>query len=328
MKEMENQRVELAAKQEESYRGRVNNLSQASHVLEVLHHKFNDAHLSEFRAPHFGHLESVHELSICREANQEAKVTRFMKKDFCLIKGLCCDEPYDIEVEPSNIRLLIKYFPQKFGFVGESSKGKGRDKGKGKVVKRKCRVKTGPKKATKKVSVTCAELETTFKQCEDEDAALKMGLVYFAEGVLIRAKSTTVGIQDIVPTKAKKNSRYWTWGHDANVLMPETLTLNTNDVEGKVREAEGSRGNKVMRGVDEVGFQDLVETVNWECPGDVCEKGACTGKRKDSAQPHRCPKFDHDDVVIYTPEGEHARTKMKVWYTRAVAKTGGTKGGK
>ncbi|CAN6721281.1 unnamed protein product [Malus baccata var. baccata] len=124
-------------------------------------------------ASHFGHLECV--CMNCRFVERQIK--RFTKKDFCLIKGLCCDEPYDAEVEPSNIRLLIKYFPQKFGFVGESSKGKGRDKGKGKVVKRKGRMKTGPKKATKKVSVTCAELETTFKQCEDEDAALKMGLV-------------------------------------------------------------------------------------------------------------------------------------------------------
>ncbi|KAB2597298.1 hypothetical protein D8674_000218 [Pyrus ussuriensis x Pyrus communis] len=95
----------------------------------------------------FGHLESVdrlafnrqlvHILSFRRVANQRVKdlegltyligceVTGFMKKDFCFIMGLRCDEPYDLEVEPSNIRLLTKYFSQKFGFVGESSKGKG-----------------------------------------------------------------------------------------------------------------------------------------------------------------------------------------------------------
>ncbi|CAN6711499.1 unnamed protein product [Malus baccata var. baccata] len=78
-------------------------------------------------------------------------VTRFTK-DFCLIMGLHCDEPYDLK---------------KFGFVGESSKGNG------KVVKGKGKVKTTPKKAMKK----------------DEDDALKMGLVYFVEGVLIGAKS-------------------------------------------------------------------------------------------------------------------------------------------
>ncbi|KAB2629526.1 hypothetical protein D8674_034321 [Pyrus ussuriensis x Pyrus communis] len=112
--------------------------------------------------------------------------------------------------------------------MGTSYKGKG--KGKGKVVKKRGRVKTAPKKAAKKVSMTCAELETAFKQCEDEDDALKMGLVYFANGVLIRAKSNAVGIQDIVPTKTEKNSGYWTWGDDADVMMPETLTPNTNDV--------------------------------------------------------------------------------------------------
>ncbi|RXH91924.1 hypothetical protein DVH24_020947 [Malus domestica] len=50
-------------------------------------------------------------------------------------------------------------------------------------------------------------------------------------------------------------------------------------------------------------------------------------KKKDRARPHRCPKFDHDDVVIYTPKGDHVGTKMKVWYTRATAKTEGTKRG-
>ncbi|RXH88615.1 hypothetical protein DVH24_000214 [Malus domestica] len=123
----------------------------------------------------FGHLENinilafngqqVHELSICRVANQGVKdlvglkyligceVTRFTK-DFCLIIGLRCDEPYDLEVEPSNVRLLTKYFPQKFGFAER-----------------------------------VAKLQRAFKECEDEDDALKMGLVYFAKGVLIGAKS-------------------------------------------------------------------------------------------------------------------------------------------
>ncbi|RXH83483.1 hypothetical protein DVH24_005736 [Malus domestica] len=192
----------------------------------------------------------VHELSIRRVANQGVKdleglihligceVTLFTKKDLCLITGLYDDEPYDLEVEPSNIRLLTKYFPQKFGFVGKSSKGKG------KVVKGKGKVKTASKKAAKKVLVTCAELETTFKQCEDEDDALKMGLVYFVEGVLIGVKregdegdgdaeghekeeedekeqTKEMGIRKIVPTEVEKNSGFWTWGYDADVVMLE-----------------------------------------------------------------------------------------------------------
>ncbi|RXI06862.1 hypothetical protein DVH24_025998 [Malus domestica] len=99
-----------------------------------------------------------------------------MKNDFCLITGLRCGKPYNIKVEPSNIRLLTKYFPEKIGFVGESSKGKG-CKGKGKT-------QTVPKKG----SVTCAELEKAFKECKNEDDALKMVLVYFTKGVLIGAK--------------------------------------------------------------------------------------------------------------------------------------------
>ncbi|RXH76928.1 hypothetical protein DVH24_019816 [Malus domestica] len=171
VEEMANQVVELATKKEESYRGRVNNLSQASHVLGVLRHKFNDAHLANFRASYFGHLDNVdkltfsgqlmHELSIRRGVKDlkgltyliSCEVTGFTKKDFCLITGLHCNEPYDLDVEPSNIRLLLMYFPQKFGFVGESSKGKGKGvKGKGKV-------KIALKKATKKVLVTCVDLE-------------------------------------------------------------------------------------------------------------------------------------------------------------------------
>lgn len=81
----------------------------------------------------------------------------------CLIIGLRCDKPYDIEVDPSNISIMSKYFSKKFGFVGGSSKGKGRN-GKGKK-------NSIPKKGSKKVLVTCAELEKAFKECENRDGA-------------------------------------------------------------------------------------------------------------------------------------------------------------
>ena len=61
--EMANEGVELTIKGEEYYRGRVNNLSQASHVLRVTRHKFNDAQLADFSATCFGHLESVDKLA-------------------------------------------------------------------------------------------------------------------------------------------------------------------------------------------------------------------------------------------------------------------------
>lgn len=57
-------------------------------------------------------------------------MTWFTKKDFYLIMGLRCDEPYNIEVEHFDIRLLIKYFPEKFCFLGESN---NRRRAKGKV---------------------------------------------------------------------------------------------------------------------------------------------------------------------------------------------------
>ncbi|CAN6711529.1 unnamed protein product [Malus baccata var. baccata] len=159
--EMANQGVELATKEEESYKGRVNNLSQASHILGAMRHKFKDAQLTDFSASCFGHLENDLEglkyLIGC-------EVPEFTKNDFCLITGLHCDEPYDLEVEPFNIRLLT-------------------NKGKGKGVKNKGKV-------------TCAELEKVFKQCKDEDDALKMRLVYLTKGVV----RIGVGIQKNCPT--------------------------------------------------------------------------------------------------------------------------------
>ncbi|RXH70829.1 hypothetical protein DVH24_015451 [Malus domestica] len=154
--------------------------------------EFNNAQLAGFRASCFEHLKSVscqlvHELSFRRVARQGVKyfeelmyligdeVTRFTKKDFCLIRRLHCDEPYDIEVEPSNIRLLTKNLV----LLERVARGKGR-KGKG---------KTTLKKGSKKVLVTCVELERAFKECKNEDDLWKIGLVYFADGVLIVVKS-------------------------------------------------------------------------------------------------------------------------------------------
>ncbi|CAN6573115.1 unnamed protein product [Malus baccata var. baccata] len=142
-------------------------------------------------------VELALELSIHRVVNQGVKdleglayligceVNWFTKKDFCLITELRCDEPYDLEVDPSNIRLLIKYFPQKF-----------------------VKVKTAPKKATNKVSIPIR----VFKECKDKDDALKMGLVYFADGVLIGAKSN-MGVNleylDLVEDMDRLNTYSW-----------------------------------------------------------------------------------------------------------------------
>ncbi|RXI06891.1 hypothetical protein DVH24_026027 [Malus domestica] len=73
--------VQLATEEEESYRKRVNNLSQASHVLGMMHQKFNGTQLVGFWASLFGHLDSgdrlafngqlVHELSLHKVHNYE-----------------------------------------------------------------------------------------------------------------------------------------------------------------------------------------------------------------------------------------------------------------
>ncbi|RXH81048.1 hypothetical protein DVH24_004962 [Malus domestica] len=43
-----------------------------------------------------------------------------------------------------------------------------------------------------------------------------------------------VGIREIVPTEVNTNKAYWTWGDDADVVIPKNLTLDTNDI-GKLK---------------------------------------------------------------------------------------------
>ncbi|RXH71052.1 hypothetical protein DVH24_015674 [Malus domestica] len=81
-------------------------------------------------------------------------------------------------------QLVHKFIFLRIGVVGESIKGKDKN-GKGKV-------NTVPKKGSKNVSMTCVELEKAFKECENEDDASKMRLIYFTKGVLIRAESNVV----------------------------------------------------------------------------------------------------------------------------------------
>lgn len=75
----------------------------------------------------------------------------------------------------------MEYFLGKFKFGCEISKGI-RENGRGKA-------KVTPKKVSKNIYVTCRELQKAFKKCKNEDDALKLGLVYFVEAVLIGAKT-------------------------------------------------------------------------------------------------------------------------------------------
>ncbi|RXH81049.1 hypothetical protein DVH24_004963, partial [Malus domestica] len=132
---------------------------------------FNEAHLGAFGVTYFSYLQGVdelafseqlvHELSLRRVENQGVKdlegltyligceLTRFTMQDFCLITG-----QRDIKKE----------------------------KGKGKT-------KAIPKKVSKKISVTCDELEREFKECKNRGNAFKLGLVYFVDDVLIGPKN-------------------------------------------------------------------------------------------------------------------------------------------
>ncbi|KAB2602875.1 hypothetical protein D8674_003880 [Pyrus ussuriensis x Pyrus communis] len=70
---------------------------------------------------------------------------------------------------------------------GSTNNERGRigRKGKGKV-------QPVLKKGSKKVSVTCAELERAFQEYKIKDDAFKLGLLYSSKGVLIGAKSNAV----------------------------------------------------------------------------------------------------------------------------------------
>ncbi|CAN6711600.1 unnamed protein product [Malus baccata var. baccata] len=85
----------------------------------LLRQSLNDVQKAAFRASYYSG-KLLHELSLRRVKNQWVKeleglsyligceVTQFTKKDFYLINGLGCDEPYKIEVDPFEISLLEK----------------------------------------------------------------------------------------------------------------------------------------------------------------------------------------------------------------------------
>ncbi|CAN6694924.1 unnamed protein product [Malus baccata var. baccata] len=134
--------------------------------------------------------------------------------------GLCYDEPYDLEVEPSNFRLLTK--------------------------------EERPQESYKKsFSDMCQELETTFKQYEDEDDPLKIRLVYFTGGVLIGAKSNVC-----------VNLEYLDLIEDMDRTTPVLLLLRERDEEGAQIQI-GLQRNEILMTGDKwqvVGIREIVPT--------------------------------------------------------------------
>ncbi|RXI09399.1 hypothetical protein DVH24_034016 [Malus domestica] len=84
-----------------------------------------------------------------------------------------------------------------------------------------------------------------FKQCEDEDDALKMGLVYFAEGVLIGAKSTvSVNLEYLDLVKDMDRVPYRSNNYKTTFVL---LLLGEEDEEGMVIRKEMRRMRKIKR---------------------------------------------------------------------------------
>lgn len=62
--------------------------------------------------------------------------------------------------------------------------------------------------------VTCTEFERAFKECENKDYVLKIGLVYFAKAIMIRAKSNVAVNLDyfhLIEDMDRFNDYSW-WG--------------------------------------------------------------------------------------------------------------------
>ena len=106
--------------------------------------------------------------------------------------------------------------------------------------------------------MTCAELEKGFKECKNEDEALKMVLVYFTKGVLIRAKSNVaVNLEyfELVNDMDKFNN--YSWGAISFEQLQDNLSFVTyrrdrergrvdgdveEDEEEEEEEGKGSKG--------------------------------------------------------------------------------------
>lgn len=83
-----------------------------------------------------------------------------------------------------------------------------------------------------------------------------------------------------------------------------------------------------MGAVEEEGWNKFIETVDWASPLDVCANVVgLVGEWAPEEYEYVKSSDNDDEVVMYTPEGQHARTKSKVMCTRAMSKFVRTKMG-
>ncbi|RXH88102.1 hypothetical protein DVH24_042173 [Malus domestica] len=75
-------------------------------------------------------------------------------------------------------------------------------------------------------------------------------------------------------------------------------------------------------------FQELVGTVDLESPVDVCDKELALAGERIAHKHAEVQNFNDDDVVIYTPKGDHIGMKRKVRYIKVAANTRAPKGAK
>lgn len=139
------------------------------------------------------------------------KVIQFNLKDFCLITGLSCGEVPKLDSaneEPS--RLHKTYFKD--------------DK-----------------------SVSIADLEEAFKGCTVEDYMLKLGLVYFAETVLLgRERSTQIDMMHLKLVDEIEQWNRYPWGSVSFVRTHDSLYRALKYVykktKGNAQIEEGTKG--------------------------------------------------------------------------------------
>ncbi|RXH76984.1 hypothetical protein DVH24_019872 [Malus domestica] len=142
----------------------------------MIREKFNKAELDAFGATCFGHLQGVDELAFSEQLVHELSLRRVRNQGVKDLEGLTY-------------------------LIGEGRKENG--KGKAKDI---------PKKVSKKIFVTCGELERVFKECKNMDDAFKLGLLYFADVVLIGVKNNiavNLNYLDLIEDMDRFNSFAW-----------------------------------------------------------------------------------------------------------------------
>ncbi|RXH78735.1 hypothetical protein DVH24_002253 [Malus domestica] len=100
---MTTQGVQLAAREEETYRGRVNNLSPSPHMLGLIREKFHEAQLGVAGATFFGHLQGVDELAFSGQLANELSLRKMANQGVKDLKVSFTQLAYKKEILDKNL---------------------------------------------------------------------------------------------------------------------------------------------------------------------------------------------------------------------------------